>query len=92
MRQRHRGCDQRVTAEAALVSAAVDFDQSLIECGLIVDILAAQAIGDFTVDRGHALLHIEAAEGFAAVALVDRLGAAGRGAGRGDGAAHGATR
>src|SRR5580765_3435629 len=53
--------------------------------------MAGQGRSDCAVDRGNRALHVAATEPCAAVAQLDRLARAGRGTGRRDGAADGAT-
>src|SRR5690606_26427973 len=81
---------QRVGAEPALVRGAVELDHRLVERPLFGRARPDQGLGDLAVDvrdrPGHAL----AAPGLAAVAQLDRLELAGRGAGGNRGQAAGA--
>ena len=77
----------RVGAEPALVRRAVEVDHGVVDRPLVERVEPADGIGDLTVDVGHRLQHTLAREAAAAVAQLDRLADAGRGAGGSDGAA-----
>ena len=78
--ERH-GC-QRVSPEPRLVRRPVERDESRVDRGLIEWIEAHEGGRDFSADPSQRVLHVEAAEALSAIALVDRLRLAARGAGR----------
>ena len=82
----------RVGAEPLLVLGAVELDHRRVERGLVERVEAGDRVGDLAVDRvdrpGDALAEIAA---LVAVAQLDRLARAGRGAGRHGGPAEGAA-
>ena len=77
-----RNRDQRIAAEPLLVRRAVEGDQLGVDRGLVERIAPDQRGRDFSCDPGKRVLHVETAEARAAIALVDRLAGAARGAGR----------
>ena len=87
LRGGERGAEDRVRAEAALVRRAVEVDQRAVERLLVGGVAPAQRLGDLAVDVPDRLRDALAAPRRAAVAQLDRLVHAGRGAGRDDRAA-----
>ena len=87
VRRGHRYGDRGVAAEAPLVRGAVELDQARVQARLVESIEPDQRRRDEPVHVGYCTRDVLAAERLAAVAQVDRLAAAGRGASRGDGAA-----
>jgi hypothetical protein len=83
--QRH--AEDGVGAEPALVRRAVERDQGLVDGNLVFRLHAGDGIENLRVDRLHGAAHALAAITLAAVAALDRLVRAGRGAGRHRGAA-----
>ncbi len=73
--------EDRVGAEPALVGRAVQLDHRLIEGPLLGGAGAGQRRGDLTVDVGDRTRDAIASPGVAAIAKLDRLELAGRGAG-----------
>ena len=83
----HRHRKQRVRAEPRFVGRAVERDERGVERGLIVGRHAAHGARDLAADVRKRKLHVEAAEGRAAVAQFERLAPALARAGRHDRAA-----
>ena len=75
-----RGPEDRVRTESALVRGAVERDQRGIEPCLVGRVEAGEACGDLAVHIGNRVRDALAAEGRSAVAQLDRLVHAGRGA------------
>ena len=88
--RRQRDAEHRVGAEAALVRGAVELDHRLVEGALLGGAGAGQRRGDLAVDVGDGAGDALAGPGVAAVAQLDRLELAGRGAGGHRGEAAGA--
>ena len=88
--RRQGDAQQRVGAEAALVRGAVELDHRLVEGALLGGAGADQRRGDLAVDVGDRPGDALAGPGVAAVAQLDRLELAGRGAGGHRGEAAGA--
>ena len=84
--KRNRG--QRVSPEPRLVRRAVEGDELRVDRGLIERVEADERGRDFCCDPLQRVLHVEAAEALVPIALVDRLAAAARGAGRRNSPAH----
>ena len=82
-----RGAEDRVRTEAPLVGRPVEVDQRAVEAFLIGCVAPAQRLGDLAVDVADRLQDGLAAPRRPAVAELDRLVDAGRGAGRDDRAA-----
>ena len=82
LRRRQRDAEQRVGAEPTLVRGAVELDHRRVERPLLGRAGADQGFGDLAVDVLDRLGHALAGPGAAAVAQLDRLELAGRGAGR----------
>ena len=78
---REGDAEQRVGAEPALVRGAVELDHRLVERLLLGGAGAGQRRGDLAVDVGDRPRDALAGPGVAAVAQLDRLELAGRGAG-----------
>ena len=91
LQHRQRGRDDGVAAEPGLRRRAVERDQMAVDRRLVAGVASGQRRGDLVVHVRDRPAHVEAAERGAAVAQVDRLAAAGRGAGRRDGAADAAA-
>ena len=90
-RQRHRDAEQRVGAEPALVGRAVGLDHERVDAPLI-GLASGQRRRDLAVDVGHRLGHALAEVALlVAVAQLERLALAGRGARRHRGAPGGAA-
>jgi hypothetical protein len=85
---RQRDAEDRVGAEARLVVAAVDLDQQPVETDLVLRLHAADRVVDRRVDGIDRLADALAEVALAAVALLDRLVGAGRGAGGHGGPPH----
>ena len=85
-----RDAEQRVGAEPALVRGAVELDHRPVERPLLGGAGAGQRRGDLAVDVGDRPGDALAGPGVAAVAQLDRLELAGRGAGGHRGQAAGA--
>src|SRR5450756_2408833 len=87
------GCrDQGVGAETSLVGRAVECDQYVVDALLVARVASAKGTCDLAVDITDRFHHVSATEPTAAVAQIDCLAAAGRGAGRRDCPPHGAAR
>src|SRR5581483_7782625 len=89
-RHRERDAEDRVRPEAALVGGSVELDQRAVEARLVGRLAAGHGGGDLPVDVLDRAQHALAAERLAAVAQLDRLMLAGRGARRHRRAAGGA--
>ena len=89
LRDGERDAEDGVGAETRLVRRAVEIDHRLVDGDLVLRLHAADMIEDLAVDRRDGLGDALAEElGFVAVAQLDRLVRAGRGARRHRGAAH----
>ncbi len=75
-----RDAEDRVGAQPALVGRAVELDHRLVEGALLGGACARQRRGDLAVDVGDRARDALAGPGVAAVAQLDRLELAGRGA------------
>ena len=82
MKDAERNGGQRVSAEPRLVRRPVEGDELGVDRGLVERVEADQRGRDFSCDPGKRILHVETAEALASIALVDRLAAPARGAGR----------
>ncbi len=81
LRRGQRDAEDRVGAEAALVGGAVELDHLRVEPALVGRVEPCKRRGDLAVDVGDRLRDALAGPGLAAVAQLDRLELAGRGAG-----------
>jgi hypothetical protein len=80
---RQARAQNRVGPQPALVDGAVELDHERVDVPLICRIEPPQDVADLAVDRGDRPAHALAAESrLVAVAQLDRLVGAGRGAGR----------
>ena len=74
--------EDRIGAEPGLVRGAVELDQHAVDGQLVLGVEAGQRVEDLAIHRFDRLPHPPAAKPRPAVALLDRLVRAGRGAGR----------
>ena len=82
VRSRQRYAEDRVRSQATLVGRPIELDQGSIECLLVGRIQARHRLHDLPVDVRDGLGDALALPALAAVAQLDRLQAAGRGARR----------
>ena len=82
LRNRQRGPEDGVRAEAGLRGRAVELDEQAVDSPLVVCVEADQRVGDLAVDVADRPRDALPEPGVAAVAELDRLVLAGRGAGR----------
>jgi hypothetical protein len=86
---RQRNAEDRVGAEPRLVGRAVEGDHRLVDLDLLLGLEAADGVENVAGDRFDRLLDaLAAVAALVAVAQLDRLVGAGRGARRHGGAAH----
>src|SRR5579864_2615897 len=78
----------RIGTEPALVRRAVELDQRAVDRHLVSGIETGQRVEDLAVDRVDSLQHAAPVITRTAIALLDRLMRAGRGAGRHRRASH----